>query len=92
MSTDCTEVSGPNGTATVATIQDTPLTPRRITVSVRRERSVIPAAVFVRSKGRGDVRIGGADVYQGNYADAVAYARHLVGSPVTDEVAADAVE
>ena len=86
MSDPCTEVTGPHGTATIATVQDTPLTPRRITVTVRRGRSIVPAAVFVRSKGRDDVRIGSAEVHQGTHADAVAYARQLVGT----EGAADA--
>ena len=80
MSEPSTEFSGPHGTATVATVQDTPLTPRRITVTVRRGRSIIPAAVFVRSKGRDDVRIGSAEVMQGGVAEAVAYARALVGA------------
>lgn len=80
MSDSCTEYTGPHGTATVATVQDTPLTPRRITVTVRRGRSIIPAAVFVRSKGRDDVRIGSAEVLQGGHAEALAYARALVGA------------
>lgn len=85
MSDQYTECTGPHGTASVSTVQDTPLTPRRITVTVRRGRSIVPAAVFVRSKGRDDVRIGSAEVYQGSYADAVAFARQLVGSPLLEE-------
>lgn len=87
MPSDCTEVSGPHGTASVATIQDTPLTPRRHTVGLRVGRTMYPVAVFVRSPERGAVKIGAADVMQGNFADAVQFARELVGQPFTDEVA-----
>lgn len=84
MSTECTEVRGPHGTATVATVQDTPLTPRRHTVGMRRGLSMLPVAVFVRSPERGAVRIGAAEVRQGTFADAVAYARELVGAEAPD--------
>ena len=89
MSEPRTELTGPHGVATISTVQDTPLTPRRITVTVRRGRSIIPAAVFVKAKGRDDLRIGSAEVRQGSYADAVAYARHIVGHSSTTEGASD---
>jgi hypothetical protein len=89
MSTDCTEVTGPHGTATVATVQDTPLTPRRHTIGLREGRSMRPVAVFLRSPERGAVKIGAATVHQGSYADAVAFARELVGSPSPEDATND---
>lgn len=87
MPTEMTEISGPHGTATVATVQDTPLTPRRHTVGMRRGLSMLPVAVFVRSPERGAVRIGAAEVKQGSFADAVAFARQLVGNIQPEEPA-----
>lgn len=77
------EVSGPRGTATVATVRDTPRTAPRHIVTVRTGHSVIPVATFVASQGRTRY-IGASPVQQGGYADAVRYAKRLMRLPLEE--------
>ena len=76
------EVRGPSGQlAIVSSVRDSRFLPVRHTVGRVLPRSCLPVAVFIDSPRPGDVAIGSATVFRGNFAAAVAFAEAMVADP-----------
>lgn len=76
------EVRSPSGqVAVVATVRDSRFLPVRHTVGRVLPRSCLPVAVFIDAPRPGDVAIGSATVFRGNFAAAVAFAEAMVADP-----------
>jgi len=76
------EVRGPSGQlAIVSSVRDSRFLPVRHTVGRVLPRSCLPVAVFIDAPRPGDVAIGSATVFRGNFAAAVAFAEAMVADP-----------
>jgi hypothetical protein len=79
------EVRGPSGqVAIIATVRDSRFLPVRHTVGRVMPRSCLPVAVFVDHPRPGDVALGSAAVYRGNWAAAVQFAEAMVSDPTPE--------
>ena len=80
------EVRGPSGqVAIISTVRDSRFLPVRHTVGRVLPRSCLPVAVFVDHPRPGDVALGSAAVYRGNWAAAVQFAEAMVSDPIHEE-------
>jgi len=76
------KVRGPSGQlAIVSSVRDSRFLPVRHTVGRVLPRSCLPVAVFIDAPRPGDVAIGSATVFRGNFAAAVAFAEAMVADP-----------
>ena len=79
------EVRGPSGqVAIISTVRDSRFLPVRHTVGRVLPRSCLPVAVFVDHPRPGDVALGSAAVYRGNWAAAVQFAEAMVSDPTPE--------
>ena len=80
------EVRGPSGqVAIISTVRDSRFLPVRHTVGRVLPRSCLPVAVFVDHPRPGDVALGSAAVYRGNWTAAVQFAEAMVSDPIHEE-------